>query len=188
MILKPLCLDDMELVRRWRNEIPETLRTPYMLTEEMQEDYYRDVICNRNGNTRYWGFWQEVIPREWDKDLGPDKTQWLFGYGGIENIRWEDRQGEISILIAPDYRNKGYGAEGVELILNQAFMFMNLDRVYGECFHSSVAVEFWIKMVAEYRGFQTSLPDRKYFNGTYWSSFYFMFSKEEYIKKQEESA
>jgi len=112
----------------------------------------------------------------------------VMGYGGIENIRWEDRQGEISILIAPQYRGKGYGAEGVELILNQAFMYMNLDRIYGECFHSSIAVEFWIKMVAEYRGFQTSLPDRKYFNGTYWSSFYFMFSKEEYIKKQEESA
>jgi len=175
MILKPLCLDDMELIRDWRNGIPETLRTPYMLTEEMQEDYYRDVICDRNSNTRYWAF---CLKGEC----------MVMGYGGIENIRWENRQGEISILIAPDYRGKGYGAEGVELILNQAFMYMNLDRIYGECFHSSVAVEFWIKMVAEYRGFQTSLPDRKYFNGTYWSSFYFMFSKEEYIKKQEESA
>ena len=40
MTLEPLTLEDMETIRHWRHEIKETLRTPYVLTKEMQEDYY----------------------------------------------------------------------------------------------------------------------------------------------------
>ena len=55
MTLKPLTLADLQTICEWRNE-PEmqaTLRTPYMLTEGMQEDFYRDVICNRESRARF---------------------------------------------------------------------------------------------------------------------------------------
>ncbi len=99
MELRPLTEENMEQVRIWRHEVPETLRTSYMLTKEMQQDYYRNVICNRNSTTRYWGLYGDC------GDLQPEKEcPHFFGYGGIENISWENRNGEMSLLIAPQWR------------------------------------------------------------------------------------
>jgi len=88
-----------------------------MLTKEQQQDYYRNVICDRRGTTRYWGLhdldivtFREMLG---DPEKGKVRTQFgnsLIGYGGIENIEWENRHGEISIIIAPEYRGStGYG-------------------------------------------------------------------------------
>ncbi len=159
MTLAPLSIDDMETIRRWRNAVPETLRTPYMLTREMQDDYYRTVICDRRGTTRYWGLIRDNV---------------FLGYGGIENIHSENRNGEMSLLIAPDERGKGYGAEAVELILEQAFYRLNLEHIYGECYMCGPYL-FWEKMVAKYAGDETVLPRRKYWDGMYYHSYYFTF-------------
>jgi len=162
MIFKPLSYQDMETVRGWRNDIMETLRTPYELTEEMQQDFYREVICDRRGSTRYWGFWR-----------GSN----LVGYGGIENIEWENRRGEISVLIAPRRRGEGLGAAAVASILTRAFDYLNLDIVHGECYYSSKAVDFWYKMAVRYNGHTTVLPGTKYYKRRYWSSLLFVFTK-----------
>ncbi len=177
MILKPLSLDDMETIRIWRNGCRETLRTPYMLTREMQEDYYHKVICDRNSTTRYWGFWMRCT------GTGPGQGEvttyeTFIGYGGIEHIEWENSRGEISLLIGPTHRGKGYGAKAVQSILNEAFYHLGLHRVYGECYYSTTAVCFWQKMVEKYEAFWHPLPDTKYHQGTYWDSYYFVFKKE----------
>ncbi len=165
MILKPLSLDDMETVRGWRNSVLETLRTPYMLTREMQEDYYRKVICDRNSTTRYWGFWE----------ISPDN---FIGYGGIEHIEWENSRGEISVLINPDYRRIGYGVKAVQLILDQAFNYMNLFSVHAEVY-TCANYGFWQKMADKYcDGQGVLLPCTKYYNGAYWDSYYHTFFKE----------
>jgi len=119
----PLSREDMEIIRGWRNKIPETLRTPYFLTEEMQEAYYDQVICNRASTTRYWAFKQDsgFIAEE------------LIGMGGIENISWENSIGELSVLVNPEKRGKGFGKQIVHEILNQAFNFLNLENVFAEC-------------------------------------------------------
>ena len=174
MILKPLSVDDMETIRIWRNECRETLRTPYMLTREMQEDYYRKVICDRNSTTRYWGFWE----------ISPDN---FIGYGGIEHIEWENSRGEISVLINPDYRRIGYGVKAVQSILNEAFNHLGLHRVYGECYRCSAAAEFWSIMRKKYHGIQANLPDTKYYDGRYWDSYYFVFREETFNGKEENS-
>lgn len=160
--LRPLTADNMQMVRDWRNEIPETLRTPFPLTEEQQAQYYRDVICDRRGTTRYWGFWTDAF----------------VGYGGIENTQWENRIGEISILIAPNVRGKGYGREAVALVLEQAFNQLNLENVWGECYYCSTAVDFWYKLIQERHGYATTLPGRKYYNGKYYPSMYFSFNRD----------
>ena len=92
MILKPLTLNNLLVAREWRNELMAAWRTPFMLTEEMQEDFYRNVICDRRSNLRYWAFWDEMTSHP---DLG------FIGFGGIENIVWENRTGEISLLVDP---------------------------------------------------------------------------------------
>ena len=176
MTLRALTTDNMESVRQWRSEVQETLRTPYLLTEEMQRKYYEEVICDRRGTTRYFGFWIPEEPPE-------DKWDWerFIGYGGIENIQWENRAGEISILIGPTHRGKGFGREAAKRILCTAFKTLNLHAVWGECYYSSPAVVFWQNLIAEYKGFGVDLPHRKYWAGAFWPSYYFTFYRENHV-------
>ena len=182
MILKPLTEYNMEQVRLWRHQVPETLRTPYMLTEEMQQQYYRDVICNRNSTTRYWALWERIVTQGWS-DGGAYKVKRSYdtfvGYGGIENISWANSIGEMSLLISPDHWWEGFGREAVGLFLEQAFMHMGLKYVYGECYECG-PYGFWKKMLEAYGGRYTWLWARKYYDGRYWDSYYFTFSAADY--------
>jgi RimJ/RimL family protein N-acetyltransferase len=158
--LRPLSAENMEDVRQWRMDIPETLRTPYMLTYEQQQDYYRTVICDRRSTTRYWGVWDGEV---------------FVGMGGIENIEWTNRRGEISVLINPERRGKGYGKQAVESFLHQAFHHLGLLNVWGECYYCSPAVGFWQKLVELYGAYSTTHPNVKFFDGKLFNSFWFNF-------------
>ena len=192
--LRPLSADDMETVRVWRLGCPETLRTPYMLTKEMQQQYYRDVICNREGHTRYWGLWRRVVNggvRMTDPRIGPvgyTQSEYVFiGYGGLENISWENGNAEISLLIGPEYRKQGYGREAVKLFLGQAFDVMRLHSVYGECYLCG-PWRFWDGLISnaygngsfdgidDYAEHYQFLPCRKLWNGVHYDSYYFTFT------------
>jgi RimJ/RimL family protein N-acetyltransferase len=174
--LRPLSLEDMEQIRIWREGVRETLRTPYMLTKEMQEDYYRSTICNRDSKTRYWSLVTKRVTCAYGS--APVESFVLVGYGGIENIHHENGNGEISLLIGPQYRKNGYGLEAVRLFLTEAFDNMRLYSVYGECYESSPAVAFWKKCVAEFNGLSTELPFRKFYGGKHWGSYYFTFTRD----------
>ena len=212
MKLKVLSSEDMETVREWRSEVPETLRTPYELTYEMQQDYYQNVISNRESKTRYWGIWEQVNterhakcprcgnPITWHSDAGGsflrcpccshkfpmpgEQTLYntFIGYGGIENIEWENGRGEISLLIGPDYRRKGYGAQAVEAILDKAFNYLRLPNVHGECYYISPAVPFWKNLVKQYGGYGIDFPGTKLYGGTIYASYLFNFYVEDWKK------
>ena len=184
MKIQALSSYDMDRIRGWRDEAGETLRTPYLLTKEMQQDYYRNVICNRDSRTRYWAFVEPVAADDDNEDWERDYFYDLIGYGGLENIEWENSRAEISLLIAPDRQCRGYGREAVGIILDQAFKHLNLHSVHGECYECA-AVEFWQKMVAIYeklpgiRSMINIVPHTKYWKGQYYDSFYFTFIKGE---------
>ena len=184
MELRPLSEANMEQVRVWRHEVPETLRTSYMLTEEMQQDYYRNTICNRNSTTRYWGLWVPQGDFPEDQVIVEHGLAWGFiGYGGIENISWENGNGEISLLIGPDYRGRGYGKQAVGLFLDQAFNHMRLHTVHGECYECG-PWKFWNKLSRVYSKATADmacwLPCRKYYKGEHHDSYYFTFSAQGY--------
>lgn len=166
--LKVLSSQDAEQIRLWRNQCLDTLRTPYPLTAEQQADWYKNTVCNRSANARWFGVWEH-------RDYGGTLTEgdYLRGYTGIENISFENRIGEISLLIDPEYHRKGYGRQAVSEVLRYAFEELNLHTVYGECYMSNPAVDFWKKLTAEYDGYTTVLPCRKYSKGVYHSSLYF---------------
>ena len=168
MILQALTLEQCEQVRLWRNNCLETLRTPYPLTKEMQEVFYRDVVCNRNSPHRYWAI----------KD-----TESFIGMGGITNIETVNRIGEISIIIDPALRRNGYGEKAVELLLDAAFNQMGLNCVYGECYATNYdGMVFWNKIVRKYDCSQVILRSRKFWQGKFWDSLYFDILKDEYDK------
>jgi RimJ/RimL family protein N-acetyltransferase len=172
MIFKSLSLPEMEQVRLWRNDIMASLRTPFLLTQEMQEDFYVNVVCNRIANSRYWGIWVE--PSE---DVAEET---FIGLCGIENIQWENRLGEIALIINPDSYGMGYGTEAVRMLLDQGFNYFNLENVFGECYLCSPVVEFWIWLCEQWGGYKTMLPNRKFYGGKYHDALYFNFARNEY--------
>ena len=157
MILRALELADMEQIRKWRNACLDTLRTPFELTKEQQEEWYTSEICNRTSRSRFWGI--------------TDKYGSLIGYGGIENIQWENSIGEISLMINPKMHRKGNGTLAAKAILNKAFSSLNLHTVYAECYTNNPATTFWANVFS--KGYRTILPNRKYCNGKYYDSIYF---------------
>ncbi len=173
MIFKSLSLPDLEQVRRWRNDIMASLRTPFLLTEEMQEQFYVEVICNRQANARYWGIWIEADPENQTEEA-------FIGLTGIENIQWENRIGEIALIISPDAYGMGYGTEATKILLDKGFNYLNLENIYGECYLCSPAIAFWTHMVEKFGNYQTLIPNRKYFEGKYYDGLYFNFTKNEY--------
>jgi len=156
-MLRALELGDMESIREWRNDNISILRTPFALTKEQQEDWYKNEICDRRSKSRFWAIYY--------KDTG------LVGYGGIENIQWENSIGEISLLIAPKHEGKGFGKQAAKDILHEAFYNLNLHTVFAECYENNKAVKFWDKV---FNGcYQTILPCKKYHSGIYFSSIYY---------------
>lgn len=161
MKLDNVNLKDAEKVRIWRNECLQALRTPFPLTKEMQENFYNNVISNRQSNNRFWA-------------IRNDTAQWSFiGMIGIINIEWENRIGEISIVIDPSERGKGIGIEAVKMLLTRGFYYLNLFNIYGECYECNESLIFWKKICKIYNSYNTILPARKYYNGEYYDSFYF---------------
>lgn len=160
---------DCEQVRIWRNEWLESTRTPYMLTKEMQEDFYNNVICNRNSTTKYWVVF--------------DDSDDLLGATGLVPIQWENRIAEIALVVNPEKLGKGYGAKIVELVLDKAFNYLNLKTVFGECYFCNKALAFWKDITAKYNGTMTILPNRKFWNGKYYDSLYFSIDKKDYAKQ-----
>lgn len=193
MDLRALTQDDCEQIRTWRNECLENLRTPFLLTKEMQESFYKNTICDRNSPHRYWA----IISNSFEdypagdvikiKDLQkPECPSKFIGMGGITNIQWENSIGEISLIIDPELRNKGYGKKAVDLILNAGFNQLNLQTICGEvygCNHFNV-VEFWKKITEKYT--KTNfvnwlvMRNRKFWNGKFYPGYYFTIDRDEY--------
>lgn len=174
MILEPLTRDDAEQVRLWRNspEILPTLRTPKELTYDEQQQWYTDEIANRESKTRYWA----IIESEGSSGNVYTCDRIFYGYGGIEHIEWENRRGEISIMLDPERWGEGIGSEAVWEFLRRAFNRLNLDTVWGECYTNG-PWGFWEKMVAQHDGVAVMLPCKKYWDGEYYDAYYFTFFK-----------
>ena len=106
IIFEALTKDQMELIRKERNSYLVGLRTPYLVSKEMQEEYYKNVICNRNHNSRFFAVM--------------DNTNFV-GMTGLQNIEWENSRAEISIILLERYRKKGLGTAVIEKLLATGF-------------------------------------------------------------------
>jgi len=160
---------DVEDVRIWRNAEPQFLRTPYLLTDEMQEDFYRDVICNRDSRHRYYSL----------IDADDNGVKHLFGFGGLTNIEWENGRAEISLVMNPAVRGQGYGMQAAELLIREGFYSLRLETIDGEVYNCG-NVGFWERVCDKYGAYSTDLLGRKYHHGILYDSMYFAISKYDY--------
>ena len=159
MELKPPTRAELEEVRLWRNEILETLRTPYPLTEEMQGAFYDRVVCNSDSRHRYFAL---------HAGYGT-----FIGLGGLTNIEWENGLAEISLILSPQYRGSGYGRQAVSALIAKGFNDMGLSTIYGECYQCNPAIEFWQKITIENGGYITMIPRRKRWQGQLYDAMHF---------------
>ena len=157
MELKAPTRQDVERVRHWRNNALETLRTPYLISEEMQANFY-DSLQNRESRNRYWSIY--------DNDE-------LIGFGGLTGIEWENGLAEISLIMGAKYRGKGLGRRAVALILDTGFGNMGLKTIYGECYECNTAVDFWGAITKEHGGYITTIPRRKMWQGQLYDAVHF---------------
>jgi RimJ/RimL family protein N-acetyltransferase len=188
MILTDLCLEDVGRIRLWRNQDLSGLRTSHPLTEEEQEAFYKNVICNSKSPHRYWAI----------KIDGEGECLHFIGMAGLTYIQWENRIAEISLIIggkvkgdsgmsltiSGDWQRKGHGTEAVDLVLERGFKYLGLKTIFGECYYCNPALEFWRKMAAKYNAESTTLPNRKHWDGKHWDSLYFSIDKDEYAAVQ----
>jgi len=189
MKLRTIAEADLPMIMDWRQEYPESLRTCFELTYAMQYDWFVNIVNNRQANARYWMILDDDVENSFkfpdgtggfkdDVEIAPGKP---IGYGNISNIQWENRHAEIGLLIEQGHLGEGKGIGGVKLLLEQAFCFMNLENIWGECYHcNSIGLDFWKKV--SYISTQVDLPARKYYNGEYWPSLYFGISREDWMK------
>ncbi len=160
--LRVLTAEDCELIRVWRNQNLAAWRTSHLLTEEMQAEFYREVVCNRNAPHRFWAV---------------DEGSRLVGMVGITHIQWENRLAEVNLIMAPDMMRLAH--EAVDLLLKQAFDFMGLLTVCGECYMCSPQLAFWKQVSERHEAYTTTLPRRKWWDGKLWDSLHISFRKNE---------
>lgn len=165
MRLGALSSEDCEQVRVWRNQVPNTLRTPFRLTRAMQADFYQSVVSNRHSRHRYYGLY--VV----DRDGGGDSC---VGMGGLTDVAWEAGTAEISLILAPGARGRGWGRYAVYLLLKEGFHALRLAHIYGEVNGSNQAGwAFWKHLADDWGATTTVLPARTFWDGRHWDSLYF---------------
>ncbi len=158
-----LMMSDCELVRRWRNQKLETLRTPFLLTKEMQEKYYQEHVCNRDSRERFWAVREGGV---------------LIAQVGFVRIEWENHLAEISNLCNPAYTE--YRMESVKLQLAEGFQNMGFSNIYFESYYCDPALDFWQEVATSFNADTAILKNRKFWAGRYWDSFYFNITVRQY--------
>lgn len=171
MKIRALKKEDLPQILEWRAANPEKLRTPYLINAEQQEKWYNDVICNRNANVRIWA-----------ADSEPSAGNEFTAIFGLENIQWENRLAEVVLLINPAW-NEEYKIDYFLMrIFHKAFKELNLENIYAECYLCSKEIETWKRLARKYNSSGTYLKARKYYNGTYYDSYYINFNREDFFK------
>ena len=171
MKLEAITQSQCEQVRLWRNAEMECWRTPFMLTEDMQYDFYKRC-SDRNSPHRYFAIMIEH-----------GNGYKFIGMGGTTYIQWENRIGEITLIIDPQVRKDGLGEQAVDLLLDQAFNYLNLNTVFGECYIcNELAMTFWDTISRKYGYAPILLPNRKFWKGNYHPSLYFSIDKDDFNK------
>jgi len=165
--LIPLTEDYAAYAAEWRNHFPEALRTAAPSSGERQRNWFKTEVCRIDPTCRWW----TIISEQGS----------AIGYCGIENIAWENHQGEISLLIAPGNHGKGFGQAAANELLRMGFERLNFDFLYGEVFHCNKrGIMFWEKWLQSIPNpvVTRTLPNEKWWDGRYWDTMWFKIGRE----------
>jgi Acetyltransferase (GNAT) domain len=126
--IMPLRVQDIYLIKEWRNAQIDILRQNVPLTDEMQKKYFETVIkpsfASSHPTQILFSFLKDALP---------------IGYGGIAHIDWKAKQGEISFLVDPKRAADPIVYEQdfstfLNLTKNVAFNHLHFISLYTETF------------------------------------------------------
>src|SRR5208337_2902401 len=84
----PLRFQDIMLIKKWRNDQISVLRQDRVLTDEDQDNYYQNIVLPAMAAVK-----PSIILFSYLVDGA------CIGYGGLTNIDWTSKKGEISFLL-----------------------------------------------------------------------------------------
>lgn len=121
-------LQDIMLIKKWRNEQIKVLRQNRLLTNKDQENYYRNIIIPSIKSDNPFIILFSYLLR-----------QTCIGYGGLTNIDWNSSRAEISFLLDTELtlnipRYNECFKIFLDLIKNIAFEQLNLNRLFTETY------------------------------------------------------
>ena len=124
--IKPICEDDIETIRIWRNEQKIVLRQSNHISKDAQVDYF---------NANIWPSMVLVKPNNLLMSFFREDS--LIGYGGLVHIDWFNSRGEVSFLVdtkiaqsTEKYRECHRAF--LSLLSELAFEDLGLNKIYTE--------------------------------------------------------
>ena len=173
--LVPFMEQEMELIRKWRNEQIDYLRQNKPLTKDEQSKYYHQVIKK--------SFYEKK----------PEMILFSFilknnciGYGGFVHIDWNLKKAELSFVLDTNRTEKleTYKKEFsifLKIILNIGFKQILFHKIFTET--SDIRPN--TILVLEKAGFvlENRLSSKNYINGSYVDSLFHRILISEYVEK-----
>ena len=166
--LRAIELDDLPLLKKWRNELRYFFREYRLLTDANQLKWYNSIQDDR----RFIHYAIDV----WEGD------DWhLIGSCNWSNINWVSRHAEVGRYIGdPEYRGKGYGLKMTIELHRIVFQDLNMNTVRGEVWaynthNINFLRKFGYKEAGRYR-------NAKFYKGEYHDSILMDMTREEWGK------
>lgn len=133
----PIRYEDRMLIKKWRNEQIYHLRQNKPLTEEDQENYFKNVVSKLfeqdKPNQILFSYLQRGV---------------CIGYGGLVHINWIDRNAEISFIINTELEDSEFikhWSTYLDLIEDIGFNDLQMHKLYTYAFdlrhHLYIALE-----------------------------------------------
>lgn len=115
---KSCSLEEVEKFTEWMNDFKVTDyigHSSSLITLVGEKEWMNDSI--KDSNSRIF----DIITTDNDK---------LIGTISLQSIKWINRSAVLGIFIGDDdYRDKGYGTESINLILEYGFRYLNLHTI-----------------------------------------------------------
>lgn len=143
IIFRKMTAEDTELYHSWRNDMEVMKSTsPTLDTYHLEEtkNFVSQIILSSDSSKSYI-----ILDKESGKPIGVTS---------LINIDYKNRHAECIIDIGEkSYWGKGYGWEGLKLLLDYAFLEMNLHRVSLRVFSFNIrAIKLYEKLGFKHEG------------------------------------
>lgn len=121
LYLRAFEYDDLPFINKLQE--PDTFSPPtcgggYFTSQEKDSKWIEDKIFHN-----YKQLHLMICGNEGDEPIG---------YVGVENIDYINRRAELAgVIIDKDFRGKGYGTEGMKLIMKHMYFELGMNVLYG---------------------------------------------------------
>ena len=133
--------EDLEVLKELRNEhLGDNIFRQYRPLTSGDQDGYWDHVINHENFIVFTICIPDIDTHEKEIAVHLDETKHYFTRKGwkvigecrVGYINWRNRWAELGIFLGKEYMGKGYGREALWLLLNYAFMNLNLHAIRAE--------------------------------------------------------